>query len=563
MARLSARRPRRRHRGSKPRAVLAVLLLHANEPVSAERIAQALWGEDAPAAPSKTVQVHVSRLRKALGDADDPGDDAGGLPAARQPGELDAERFERLVEDGRAALAGRAARGGGRRAARGAARCGAGRRSRISRSSRSRRPRSRGSRSSGWPRSRRASRPTSRPAARRAGRRAAAAGGRASRRASGSSAQLMLALYRCGRQAEALEAYRDGTPRLAERGRRRARAGAARAAGGDPATTTRARHGAGGRAAARARRAAAPPLLGRDAELAWLRERWERGARRHRRGWSWSPAPPGWARRGWWPSWPARRTPRRRRCSTRPARRPAERSLSARRAPAGDAAALLVVDDADGAGGDVLAAVARGVAADRRSSSPSRSVAEAVAALEPTACSTSSSSARGGRRDRGAYAPDRGARTCRPSGSSSASGGVPRRVHDVASQWARREAARRMGAVAGRTAAGRAELRSMEAELAGGVVAAPGRARVGASPAATTRPGRLPVQGPRRRSRRRRAVLLRPRAARRRARRAARRRAAARRRRAVGQRQVVGRAGRAAARSRGRRPPGSEDWPQV
>ena len=55
--------------GTKPRALLAVLLLHANEPVSAERLAVALWGEDAPAGAVKTVQVHVSRLRKALGDA--------------------------------------------------------------------------------------------------------------------------------------------------------------------------------------------------------------------------------------------------------------------------------------------------------------------------------------------------------------------------------------------------------------------------------------------------------------------------------------------------------------
>ena len=53
--------------GAKPRAVLAVLILHANEPVSAERLAQDLWGEDAPAGAVNTVQVHVSRLRKALG----------------------------------------------------------------------------------------------------------------------------------------------------------------------------------------------------------------------------------------------------------------------------------------------------------------------------------------------------------------------------------------------------------------------------------------------------------------------------------------------------------------
>ena len=56
--------------GPKPRAVLAVLLLNANRPVSTERLAVALWGEDAPAGAAKTVQVHVSRLRKALPDAD-------------------------------------------------------------------------------------------------------------------------------------------------------------------------------------------------------------------------------------------------------------------------------------------------------------------------------------------------------------------------------------------------------------------------------------------------------------------------------------------------------------
>ena len=43
--------------GPKPRAVLAVLLLHANEPVSAERLALALWGEEAQA--EAVSRVHV------------------------------------------------------------------------------------------------------------------------------------------------------------------------------------------------------------------------------------------------------------------------------------------------------------------------------------------------------------------------------------------------------------------------------------------------------------------------------------------------------------------------
>jgi DNA-binding SARP family transcriptional activator len=49
--------------GAKPRAVPAVLALHANQPVSAERLAVALWGEDAPPSAVKTVQVYVAPPR--------------------------------------------------------------------------------------------------------------------------------------------------------------------------------------------------------------------------------------------------------------------------------------------------------------------------------------------------------------------------------------------------------------------------------------------------------------------------------------------------------------------
>jgi predicted ATPase/DNA-binding SARP family transcriptional activator len=92
--------------GIKPRAVLAMLLLHANEPVSAERLALALWGDDAPAGATKTVQVHVSRLRKALGDPQVIVTTPTGYRLRVRPDELDAERFGRGVEDGRRALAG-------------------------------------------------------------------------------------------------------------------------------------------------------------------------------------------------------------------------------------------------------------------------------------------------------------------------------------------------------------------------------------------------------------------------------------------------------------------------
>ncbi|WP_053226307.1 BTAD domain-containing putative transcriptional regulator [Solirubrobacter soli] len=90
--------------GAKPRAVLAVLALHANQSVSAERLAVALWGEDVPPSAVKTVQVYVARLRKALGDPDRLVTTPAGYSLRVGPGELDAERFERLLGDGRRAL---------------------------------------------------------------------------------------------------------------------------------------------------------------------------------------------------------------------------------------------------------------------------------------------------------------------------------------------------------------------------------------------------------------------------------------------------------------------------
>ena len=52
--------------GSKQRALLALLLLHANETLSTDRLIDELWGERPPANAAKTVQMQISRLRKAL-----------------------------------------------------------------------------------------------------------------------------------------------------------------------------------------------------------------------------------------------------------------------------------------------------------------------------------------------------------------------------------------------------------------------------------------------------------------------------------------------------------------
>ena len=51
------------------RALLAMLLLHANEVVSADRLLDALWPDGPPPSGAAALQVRVSQLRKALGPA--------------------------------------------------------------------------------------------------------------------------------------------------------------------------------------------------------------------------------------------------------------------------------------------------------------------------------------------------------------------------------------------------------------------------------------------------------------------------------------------------------------
>src|SRR4029453_10545489 len=88
--------------GVKQRSVLAVLLLHANEVVSTDSLVDALWGASPPLRAGKTIQVYVSRLRKALAD-DRLVTRAPGYVLYVDPGELDLTRFEQLVADARGA----------------------------------------------------------------------------------------------------------------------------------------------------------------------------------------------------------------------------------------------------------------------------------------------------------------------------------------------------------------------------------------------------------------------------------------------------------------------------
>jgi DNA-binding SARP family transcriptional activator len=90
--------------GPKPRALLALLLLHANETLPRERLIDELWGERPPATATKALQVYVSQLRKLL-EPDQPLETTpSGYRIRLDPDQLDLDRFDRLIADGRRAL---------------------------------------------------------------------------------------------------------------------------------------------------------------------------------------------------------------------------------------------------------------------------------------------------------------------------------------------------------------------------------------------------------------------------------------------------------------------------
>src|SRR5215469_5836017 len=94
--------------GPKQRVLLASLLLHANESVPRGVLVHELWGERPPTGAQGSLDVYVSRLRKALGAAGNGQavvTRPGGYCLPLADGQLDAYRFERLVAEGRSALA--------------------------------------------------------------------------------------------------------------------------------------------------------------------------------------------------------------------------------------------------------------------------------------------------------------------------------------------------------------------------------------------------------------------------------------------------------------------------
>ena len=92
---------------AKQRALLAALLLaHREEAVSPARLIDVLWGEDPPATAAKSLQVHVSQLRRALGPGQPVVTRPSGYAVDLEPGQLDLERFEALVVRARGERAG-------------------------------------------------------------------------------------------------------------------------------------------------------------------------------------------------------------------------------------------------------------------------------------------------------------------------------------------------------------------------------------------------------------------------------------------------------------------------
>ncbi|MFD4639768.1 BTAD domain-containing putative transcriptional regulator [Lentzea sp. NPDC058436] len=89
----------------KARVLVAVLLSRAGHPVSEDQLAAALWGDDPPKSATKNMQTYVHRLRRELGDPARVVRRGAGYLIQADRGELDATRFEDLAQAGQVAEA--------------------------------------------------------------------------------------------------------------------------------------------------------------------------------------------------------------------------------------------------------------------------------------------------------------------------------------------------------------------------------------------------------------------------------------------------------------------------
>ncbi|MGH8940729.1 MAG: AfsR/SARP family transcriptional regulator, partial [Actinomycetes bacterium] len=100
-------------RGARQRALLGVLLVSANRVLSADRLIEDVWGDRPPASGPAALQMRISQLRRALSGLARPPRDHANLLATEPAGyvlrvgpeDVDANRFERLLAEGRALAA--------------------------------------------------------------------------------------------------------------------------------------------------------------------------------------------------------------------------------------------------------------------------------------------------------------------------------------------------------------------------------------------------------------------------------------------------------------------------
>ena len=89
--------------GERQRACLLLLLLARGAPVSADALADELWGEERPASERASLQMHISRLRRALGNGDGVVRSVAGGYALSGSVELDVDRFDAMLASARQA----------------------------------------------------------------------------------------------------------------------------------------------------------------------------------------------------------------------------------------------------------------------------------------------------------------------------------------------------------------------------------------------------------------------------------------------------------------------------
>ena len=91
--------------GPRQRALLALLAIQPGRPLAAERLVEELWHGTPPAGAATTLRSYLSRLRAALGDDAVIQADSGTYVLEVEPERVDARRFERLAGEGHEALA--------------------------------------------------------------------------------------------------------------------------------------------------------------------------------------------------------------------------------------------------------------------------------------------------------------------------------------------------------------------------------------------------------------------------------------------------------------------------